>query len=325
MFTYISNFRRKILYIITIPIFLSLAGCPEDPVVYVAPTGKVYHTEDCSSLRDRKIPVPLSEALFSGYTPHRACSPPTETNVPPPEYEVEPLVLPYCEDPERIIRYKGFVLLYNEEYEQASWVAYLLTKEEEAGALDRPKNFRPDVNIETGSASQDDYDVKGYIPEPGAEPKKYDRGHLAPDADMDWDFLAVSQTYLFSNMSPMVPKFNSGIWAKLEDWVREQVKASEEVYVVTGPVLTNGPYQEIGPNMMDVPKRYFKVILDYKEPEIKTIGFIIPNEPSDEPLANYAMSVNQVETETGLEFFHSLENAQEEELESQVYIGNWED
>jgi len=204
-------------------------------------------------------------------------------------------------------------------------VAYLLTKEEEAGDLYRPNNFRPDANIDTGSATQADYDDKQYVSEPGAEPKKYARGHLAPDADMDWDFLAVVQTYLFSNMSPMVPRFNSGIWAKLEEWVRDQAKAFDEVYVVTGPVLTDGPFQEIGPNGVDVPKRYFKVILDFKEPELKAIGFIIPNEPSNQPLSTYVMPVNQVETVSGLELFHSIDNNQEEELESEGDISSWED
>ena len=52
------------------------------------------------------------------------------------------------------------------------------------------------------------------------------------------------------------PGFNRGIWRKLEEWVREQAVANEEVYVVTGHVLTDGPYPEIGPNGVDVPKMY---------------------------------------------------------------------
>jgi endonuclease G len=68
-------------------------------------------------------------------------------------------------------------------------------------------------------------------------------------------------------MSPQQPGFNRGIWKRLEEWVRDQAEANGEVYIVTGPVLTDGPYEEIGPNGVDIPKRYYKVILDYKEPE----------------------------------------------------------
>ena len=48
------------------------------------------------------------------------------------------------------------------------------------------------------------------------------------------------------------------------------------MYVVTGPVLTEGPYETIGENEVAIPKRYYKVILDYKEPGLKAIGFILP-------------------------------------------------
>jgi endonuclease G len=81
------------------------------------------------------------------------------------------------------------------------------------------------------------------------------------------------ESFLMSNMSPQGPEFNRGSRRKLEEWVRDQAIANEEVYVVTGPVLTDGPYPEIGPNGVDVPKRYFKVLLDYKDPELKVFPF----------------------------------------------------
>ena len=81
----------------------------------------------------------------------------------------------------------------------------------------------------------------------------------------------MSESFFMSNMSPQASGFNRGIWQKLEEWARDQAIANGEVYVVTGPVLTDGPYQEIGLNGVDVPKRYFKVLLDYKEPELKAI------------------------------------------------------
>ena len=83
-----------------------------------------------------------------------------------------------------------------------------------------------------------------------------------------------------SNMSPQSPGFNRGIWKKLEYLIRKFAKANEVVYFVTGPILPDGPYETIGENEVAIPKRCFKVMLDYKEPGLKAIGFILPHEKS---------------------------------------------
>ena len=89
-------------------------------------------------------------------------------------------------------------------------------------------------------------------------------------------------------------------------------------------MLTDGPYEEIGLNGVDVPKRYFKVLLDYKEPEIKAIGFILPNESSSLPLSMFSVPVDQVEQVTNLDFFYLLPDDTEERLESASNIQEWE-
>ena len=131
-------------------------------------------------------------------------------------------------------------------------------------------------------------------------------------------------SFFMSNMSPQAQGFNWGIWRKLEEWVRDQAIENEELYVVTGPVLTDGPYQEIGPNGVDVPKRYYKVLLDYEEPELKAIGFILPNESSSLPLSMFSIPVDQVEQITNLDFFYLLPDEIEEILEAGVDIQVWD-
>jgi len=73
-----------------------------------------------------------------------------------------------------------------------------------------------------------------------------------------------------------------------------------------------------------VPKRYFKVLLDYKEPELKAIGFILPNESSSLPLSMFSVPVDQVEQVTNLDFFHLLADEIEEGLESQANSMIWD-
>ena len=74
---------------------------------------------------------------------------------------------------------------------------------------------------------------------------------------------------------------------------------------------------------MAIPERYFKVILDYTEPELKAIGFVLPHERSSEELSVFVVSVDVVERETGMDFFRLLSDDIEEELESWFDYALW--
>ncbi len=222
------------------------------------------------------------------------------------------LELPKAVEGEQVVMHTGYTLSYNEECEQPSWVAYELTAEEVAGSVERGDNFRADKSIWTGSATPQDYSGSGY-----------DRGHLAPAADFKWSEEAMDDTFLMSNMSPQVGQFNRGIWADLESVVRQMAVENGNVYITTGPVLTDGPYETIGKNRVAVPKYYYKVILDYNDNDIKAIGFILPNEKGAHSIDYYAVTVDEVEELTGLDFFYSLPDDVEDLLESSLDKGKW--
>lgn len=238
---------------------------------------------------------------------------PTETEVlTAGTGEIPNLELPAPVPGEQIIKHTGYTLSYNEEYEQPSYVAYELTREEVYGALDRADDFREDPAVRTGSATLEDYRNSGY-----------DRGHLAPAADFKWSAEAMSDTFYLSNMSPQDGSFNRGIWADLEAIVRQMAVDNEKVYVVTGPVLTDGPYKTIGESKVAVPNQYYKVVLDYTDPDIKAIGFVLPNKKADKKIESYVVSVDTVEEITGLDFFPALPDDVEELLEANVDISKW--
>lgn len=222
------------------------------------------------------------------------------------------LEIPMLRDGDVLVLHTGFALVYNETHEQADWVAYELTKEEVYGIYDRSDNFRADPSISTGSASLADYRSSGY-----------DRGHLIPAADLKWSTEALSDSFYLSNMSPQQPEFNRGIWSKLEAVVRQFAATEGSVHVVTGPVLTDGPYERIGDNGVSIPKFYFKVVLDYQEPILKAIGFILPNAGSNQPLTSFATSVDRVEHITGIDFFPQLPDDLERQLEARFDIDAW--
>lgn len=210
-----------------------------------------------------------------------------------------------------LIRHQAYTLKYNEQHEQAEWVAYILTKDRAQGTEKRTNNYRADPAVTTGSAALSDYKGSGF-----------DRGHLAPAADMAFSKTAMSESFFMSNMSPQRPGFNRGVWKRLESLVRNWAVENEELYIVTGPVLTNG-VPTIGSNQVSIPNQYFKVILDNKEPEIKAIGFVLAHQSSSEPLQTFAVSVDLVESMTGLDFFPVLVDSVEERLEANVDLTNW--
>lgn len=222
------------------------------------------------------------------------------------------LEVPLLEEGETLTIHSGFALAYDEEHEQPRWVAYNLTRDEVYGVHARQDDFRPDPSIRTGSATLDDYRGSGY-----------DRGHLIPAADLSWSEQSMSDSFYMSNMSPQDPDFNRGIWAGLEAVVRNYAVTEGSVYVVTGPVLTDGPYERIGENKVSVPKYYFKVILDYTDPEKKAIGFLLPNEGSRVRLERFATSVDDIEAYAGIDFFPQLPDDEEAALEESFDFSRW--
>lgn len=215
-------------------------------------------------------------------------------------------------DSSSVLKYFGFHLSYNEEFEQANWTAYILTREMvEKGQFERKDNFRADTNISTFSASLADYRKSGF-----------DRGHLVPAADMKWSEQAMSESFLMSNISPQVPGFNRNLWKKLETTVRKWAIENDSLYIITGPVLT-GIDQFIGKNKVGVPHAYFKLIIDISAPDYKGISFLIENKPSKRGVFNYALSIDSLEVILNYDFFPDQDSYSIEFIESRMNLEDW--
>lgn len=224
--------------------------------------------------------------------------------------EIEDLELP---EDNSFIRYKAFTLSYNEKYEQANWVAYLLTCEETQGNVSRSNKFKQDDNIITGSASNEDYSKSGY-----------DRGHLIPAEDNSWDETAMDECFYLSNMSPQLPSFNRGIWKKLETKVRKWACQFGSVYVVTGPVFSDNMSFIGKKNKIAVPKYFYKAILYYSPTRIEAVAFIIPNEESKKELNYFAVSIDSLENMIkSYNLFYKLDDSIENKVEAKVNIDFW--
>jgi endonuclease G len=227
---------------------------------------------------------------------------------------------------DELVKHAAYSLAYVEKYEQARWVAHIILPDVMTGSIFRTNDFRVDEKVKSGSAEEADYFLKKLKSDSTYEYDAfgYDRGHLAPSADFRWSRIALSESYYYSNMSPQLADFNRGSWGDLEDAIRGYIYAhpQSKLYVVTGPVLTEGlPVIERGKNKVAIPKEYFKIVADLENK--KGIAFLMPNRLITEPLKTFASSIDAIEKLTGLDFFNKLPLPDQATVESQTDAVAW--
>ena len=265
----------------------------------------------CTNIFSQQTAHTFGEEMISQREQQSWVSDYKKTVYSPTNVGIYQLEIPELKPTEYVITHTGYSLSYNEANEQANWVAYELTEEETKSIVKRANKFMIDPKVITGTANDNDYARSGY-----------DKGHLAPAGDMGWSAKTMTESFYYSNMSPQDPGFNRGIWKRIEELVRSWAIQYKSVYVVTGPVLTDG-LQTIGPDKVAVPKYFYKVILDYNSSDIKGIGFIVPNKGSKEPIQRYAVRIDDVEKITGIDFFPLLPDEQENAVERKVDLKAW--
>lgn len=210
-----------------------------------------------------------------------------------------------------IIRHQFYALSYNQKHKQAEWVSYNLHPSHLSdNSFERPY-FEIDNKVKGGSADWRNYRGSGY-----------DRGHLCPAGDRRFSYEAYTETFLTSNASPQDSKFNSGVWNRLEIQIRQWVPNTGELFIITGGILKDG-LESIGKDKVSIPEYYFKVVVGYDNSMPKAIGFLIPNQPSREPLSRYVTPISQIEEITGLSLFQNLNQESEARLKGPVDYNFW--
>lgn len=213
---------------------------------------------------------------------------------------------------EEFISHTGFTLSYNETWRLPNWVAYELTIQETKGKSERTNQFTEDPLITGQSATDKDYYRSGY-----------DRGHMAPAGDMKWNEEAMDESFYLSNICPQAPSLNRGVWRILEEKLRETAQKDSAIWIVCGPIVKNGS-KTLGKNKVKIPHSFFKVIITPYTDPIKGIGFIFPNEDCNQELSTYAVTIDDVEKITGINFFYRLPTSIEEGVEAQCNLSQWD-
>lgn len=212
---------------------------------------------------------------------------------------------------EQIIQHIGFTVSYCKNHKLPNWVSYELTRDETKGTHARNDRFVPDPKIKGHSVHTSDYTRSGY-----------DRGHMAPAADMKWSLEAMTESFYLSNICPQHPELNRRSWKTLEERIRNWAIRDSAIIIICGPIIENG-CARMGKNKISVPNGFFKVILSPFASPPQAIGFLFKNQHSTSPLKEYAVTIDSVESVSGLDFFHSLPDSIESVVEAHIDSSYW--
>ena len=222
---------------------------------------------------------------------------------------------------ERICR-PGYAVLHNSETKNPDWVIELLVRKDlEKGTAKRKNNFKTEPEIEKGNNLR--AELCNYVK------SGFDRGHQAPAADFKINQALMNDSFYLSNMAPQVgASFNRGIWARLEERVRDLVRTRGKLFVITGPIYDapdmDGPDKAFiwgnckkprtPESAVVVPDGFYKILYDLKRKRV--LAFIFPNRRLPKRhIGEFRASVREIEELTGLNFFPRMSRRKQNILE----------
>ncbi len=160
----------------------------------------------------------------------------------------------------------------------------------------------------------------------------FDHGHIIPSADRQYSKEANYQTFFMSNMQPQYNRFNSKLWSDMEAQVRKWSPKAESnnkdtLYVCKGGTIDNEEQilKRIEGKQI-VPKYYYMAMLMKNAMGYRAIAFWALHENVDrsgDNLANYVISIDELEAKTGIDFFCNLPDDIENRVEANVALSSW--
>ena len=131
----------------------------------------------------------------------------------------------------------------------------------------------------------------------------------------------MQESFFLTNICPQNHSLNSGGWKRLEEKVRLWADRDSAVIVVSGPIV-QGHINRLESGVA-VPTGFFKVLLAPFATPKRAIAFIYKNEGGQKVIERQAVSVDEVEALTGLDFFSSLPDDEENEIEKTCDYYEW--
>lgn len=232
-----------------------------------------------------------------------------------------------------IIELEAFTLEYNNVTHNPDWVSWHLEKADLGTGRDA--DFESYTELPDGwySIKPSDYTNSGF-----------DRGHMCPNADRNADAGKQAETFYMINMVPQAPNNNQIVWKSLEDDLRKIVENNGyEAYIIAGPYGEGGRGSKgeadrielkNGEGYITVPESTWKIVLLLKDgtndlsridEDTRVIAINVPNvqgvqgsSKNKKRWYDYVTTVDEIERLTGLDFFTSLPDSIEDELEGRI-------
>ena len=218
---------------------------------------------------------------------------------------------PALREGDSLFDYGAFSGVFDSRRRVPVWVAYRLTAQhlaqKSAPRFGGP--FFPDPEI-AGCPVHEDYQAF----------RGYDRGHLAPSADFRWSAEFQKTTFQTTNIAPQKSCFNRGLWARLEKRVRDWAERRGETSVVAGPVGRD--CQQVAKGIC-APRQFFKAVLARSEGDWEGIGFVFANDCEKPDLSDAAMTIDALESLTGLDLFAAVDRVVQERAEARLNKAFW--
>ncbi len=190
--------------------------------------------------------------------------------------------------------FNGFNVMYSGVSKTPLWVAEALTPERLSQKIPREDSFHEEERVSAEHrALLSDYRASGY-----------DRGHMAPNADMP-SKESQFDSFSLANMVPQAPKNNQQVWRELEEATRAMVtRQKQDVYVVSGPVFAAKKLKTIGKGVI-VPTATYKAVY---LPKTGAAGAYYA--PNDNSLRVKVVSICYLEEQLGINLFPQLTEEQ---------------
>ena len=218
----------------------------------------------------------------------------------------------------------NFCVEWDTQKRSQRWTAYQMT------TTTNTKNWNRN-NWPDGDPFQPDYDLPAEYRTELSDYRGsgYNRGHICPSADRLSSKTANGQTFYLTNIQPMVYNLNGYTWEYMEDKVRKWSPSSpsDTMYVCKGGTIDNGQYKTH--RGLLVPNYFFMAILVKNNKSgnggYKAMAFWIEHKDENQggDLKKFAISIDELEAKTGIDFFCNLPDNIEEEVESKYIPSVW--
>ena len=217
----------------------------------------------------------------------------------------------------RTLRNHGFLVGYSDLRGNPLWVEYALyTPETPTPNLPRPSHFKTDWRS-LNRVSHASYTNSGY-----------DRGHLAPNHAISQLYGKQGQldSFLMTNISPQKATLNQQVWRHLEVLERDVfTQKLAKVWVITGPIFADSSSRLRTDWTVQIPAAFYKIYIADTPSDATPISlsFIIPQSVTGhESLQGFVSTIDEIEQQTGLDFFAELADDLEIPLEKNHEIAS---